>query len=45
MPCMQNGRPVPGNKGACPTGSYWSDTQGDGTLNEWADVGNFLKRR
>ena len=45
MPCMQNGRPVPGNKGACPTGSYWSDTQGDGTLNEWADVGNFFKRR
>ncbi len=45
MPCMRNGRPVPGNKGTCPTGSYWSDTQGDGSLNEWADVGNFLKRR
>ncbi len=45
MPCMRNGRPVPGNKGACPTGSYWSDTQGDGSLNEWADVGNFFKRR
>jgi len=45
MPCMQNGRPVPGNKGTCPAGSYWSDTQGDGSLNEWADVGNFFKRR
>ena len=45
MPCMYNGRPVKGNKGSCPSGSYWSDTQGDGSLNEWADVGNFFKRR
>ena len=26
MPCMYNGQPVKGNKGACPTGSTWSDT-------------------
>jgi len=45
MPCMYNGRPVKGNKGSCPSGSYWSDTEGDGELNEFADVTNFLKRR
>ena len=45
MPCMMNGRPVPGEKGSCPSGSYWSDTEGDGQLNEFADVTNFLKRR
>mgnify|MGYP001575568684 CR=1 FL=1 len=45
MPCMYNGRPVKGNKGSCPSGSYWSDTEFDGELNEFADVTNFLKRR
>jgi len=25
MPCMMNGKPVPGIKGQCPTGSTWSE--------------------
>lgn len=44
MPCMMNGRPVPGEKGSCPTGSTWSETAGDGEF-QFADVGDFLKRR
>ena len=45
MPCMYNGRPVKGNKGSCPDGSTWSDTQGDGKLNEFADITNAIQRR
>jgi len=45
MPCMYNGRPVKGNKGSCPYGSTWSDTQGDGKLNEFADITNAIQRR
>jgi hypothetical protein len=41
---MMNGRPVPGEKGSCPTGSTWSETAGDGEF-QFADVGDFLKRR
>lgn len=44
MPCMMNGRPVPGAKGSCPAGSTWSETAGDGEF-QFADVGDFLKRR
>ena len=44
MPCMRNGRPVPGNKGACPLDSTWSDTAGNDQF-EWSDVGDFLKKR
>ena len=25
MPCMMNGKPVPGIKGQCPMGSTWSE--------------------
>ena len=42
MPCMRNGRPVPGNKGACPLDSTWSDTAGNNQF-EWSDVGDFLR--
>ena len=49
MPCMYNGQPVKGNKGACPTGSTWSDTQpsflGEDQRLGVDDVGRFLKDR
>ena len=44
MPCMMNGRPVPGVKGKCPFNSKWSDTSGDGEF-QMADVGDWAKRR
>jgi hypothetical protein len=46
---MYNGQPVKGNKGACPTGSTWSDTQpsflGEDQRLGVDDVGRFLKDR
>jgi len=44
MPCMMNGRPVPGVKGKCPFNSKWSDTSGDGEF-QMADVGDWAKKR
>ena len=41
MPCMRNGQPVPGNKGACPLDSTWSDvtpTTDAGSLSSGFDA-------
>ena len=41
MPCMYNGQPVKGSKGACPTGSTWSDvtpTTDAGSLSSGLDA-------
>ena len=49
MPCMYNGQPVKGSKGACPTGSTWSDTQpsflGEDQRLGVDDIGRYLKDR
>ena len=29
MPCMMNGKPVPGAFGSCPVGSKWQDNNAD----------------
>jgi len=49
MPCVKNGRVVPGAKGSCPLDSTWSETNpsfyGEDEKLGLDDVGNFLKQR
>ena len=49
MPCVKNGRVVPGAKGSCPLNSTWSETNpsfyGEDKKLGIDDVGNFLKQR
>ena len=41
MPCMRNGQPVPGNKGACPLDSTWSDVTPTADTAPTADAGSW----
>ena len=49
MPCVKNGRVVPGAKGSCPLDSKWSETDpsfyGEDEKLGVDDIGNFLKQR
>ena len=49
MPCVKNGRVVPGAKGSCPLDSKWSETNpsfyGEDEKLGVDDIGNFLKQR
>lgn len=49
MPCVKNGRVVPGAKGSCPLDSTWSETNpsfyGEDQKLGLDDVGNWLKQR
>ena len=43
MPCMRNGQPVPGNKGACPLDSTWSDVTPTTDAGSWGSGLDALK--
>ena len=43
MPCMRNGQPVPGNKGACPLDSTWSDVTPTADAGSWGSGLDALK--
>jgi len=49
MPCIKNGRVVPGVKGSCPLDSKWSETNpsfyGEDEKLGVDDIGNWLKQR
>ena len=49
MPCVKNGRVVPGAKGSCPLDSKWSETDpsfyGEDEKLGVDDIGNWLKQR
>ena len=49
MPCVKNGRVVPGAKGSCPLDSKWSETNpsfyGEDEKLGVDDIGNWLKQR